>query len=1205
MNRPLDHLNDALVDQYARQGPGTSAAEEHLSNCEYCLDRVLLAQRVHFGLLEADPVNRAPYPECPNEQVLQELAAGICTREVAGPALKHTARCDHCGPLLNRYVEEFSDELTTEDRTLISQLATAKPGWSERFVLEQGLGTPEQVPRHSPQGHGAKKSFFARLLSPETSWWPKMAMAGALATVLVAFAAGPYLWSRFELYRAYRLVAAAYAERRTTEMRLTGVPYARYDALGVERGEGDQQPDSGSAWHEAKAFVGRKLSEGKRDQAWLEADGRVALLQGTSRSLAHAESTLEKARTQEKDNPIVEIDLAAAYFEQDSKVKPTNLQRTINLLNEVLHQPKLNNQERSVALFDLAIAYEKTEAWDMAVPIWEQFLQLDGSSPWAQEAQAHLKDAKSKLRPPRAQGYDHPSFFLTHAATQSLPAEVEEYQNIALELWLPRAVEDPKSDSYKAVAVLADLLAQQHSDPWLKDFSAKLGPGDLPAVQALSAAVVANEEDLHRQAIEQARTAARIFIQHGNAPGELRASIEEIYALRRSSRASDCVAQATALSKKASATRYRWIQSQLYLERAPCLNLRTELQLATNDLAHSLEIAESSHFPVLALRNIQISAGIKLLQHKYDESWREAESGVARYWQGIYPPIRLEQLYSVMWECARESDLLYGARALLEHTLQMRSDLAVGMRRDRAHEMQLHERLANIFHALNETTLENEEIRKAELLKKDTPESSENFSLVTRIDAADFRLDHGDAEFALATLKPVGELLKAAQDNFISLSYFQVLGAAHLRLKQLSDAESAYHSAIQLADKTLDLLHDGNRRSQWMKAADESYRGLVRVLLEKRKDADALYFWEKYKGSALVQGPALKQSREIAPLHRTPPQWRIDDKLVGVPEQTRLVYAIFDDGVQIWAVNTNGIQSRWVDVKQEDVVQIVREFVEKCATASSNLAAIQIQGGKLFSLFLQPVVPQMTESQTIVVELDRATYELPLEALLSPDGWYFGARYSVVYSPGILMERELREPETIGRQEPLFLVNAGRTENGRYLPGEELERTTIAQVFPNSKVIDSEHISRSQVTGGMSQSHIFHFIGHGRSDDEGGYLVLGKAESLRAKDISPELLRGERLAVLSACSTGVSGEDGLLDTGNLVHSFLAGGVPSVIASRWNVDSENTAKLMSTFYRHLERRETVAKSISEARREMLKIQKHPYYWAGFNLSGRAN
>jgi CHAT domain-containing protein len=111
--------------------------------------------------------------------------------------------------------------------------------------------------------------------------------------------------------------------------------------------------------------------------------------------------------------------------------------------------------------------------------------------------------------------------------------------------------------------------------------------------------------------------------------------------------------------------------------------------------------------------------------------------------------------------------------------------------------------------------------------------------------------------------------------------------------------------------------------------------------------------------------------------------------------------------------------------------------------------------------------------------------------------------------------------------------------------------------------------------------------------------------SLKARYFSPEILKRSRLAVLSACSTGVGRENGLLDTDNLVHSFLSAGVPSVIASHWNVDSASTGKLMSSFYEHLAKGESVAGSIHNARNEMLTNQSHPYYWAGFTLAGRAN
>jgi CHAT domain-containing protein len=110
-------------------------------------------------------------------------------------------------------------------------------------------------------------------------------------------------------------------------------------------------------------------------------------------------------------------------------------------------------------------------------------------------------------------------------------------------------------------------------------------------------------------------------------------------------------------------------------------------------------------------------------------------------------------------------------------------------------------------------------------------------------------------------------------------------------------------------------------------------------------------------------------------------------------------------------------------------------------------------------------------------------------------------------------------------------------------------------------------------------------------------------DSLSAADFQPSILRSMRLGVLSACSTGRGQKDGLLDTQNLVHSFLAGGVPSVVASRWSVDSESTARLMNAFYEGLHKQKTISEALHSARVEILHAQPHPFYWAAFNLSGR--
>src|SRR5262249_12929488 len=137
------------------------------------------------------------------------------------------------------------------------------------------------------------------------------------------------------------------------------------------------------------------LRSNKADPQWLQVQGRALLWVATPGNLEKAEKDFEKARSEGLDTPSLEIDLAASYFERDSRADHPNLQRSLNLLNEVLSKPKLSNEDRASALYNLAIAYEKTQAWDLAVETWEKYLEVDSSSGWAQEAKQHLKDGKA------------------------------------------------------------------------------------------------------------------------------------------------------------------------------------------------------------------------------------------------------------------------------------------------------------------------------------------------------------------------------------------------------------------------------------------------------------------------------------------------------------------------------------------------------------------------------------------------------------------------------------------------------------------------------------------------------------------------------------------------------------------------------------------------------------------------------------------
>ncbi|MGB9119365.1 MAG: CHAT domain-containing protein, partial [Candidatus Angelobacter sp.] len=473
----------------------------------------------------------------------------------------------------------------------------------------------------------------------------------------------------------------------------------------------------------------------------------------------------------------------------------------------------------------------------------------------------------------------------------------------------------------------------------------------------------------------------------------------------------------------------------------------------------------------------------------------------------------------------------------------------------------------------------------------------DNYRTVNTFKTAENELQRQEAERALATLKAMFMLVERTQDKELALNYYRLLGGVHLRLQHLDEARDSFESAIEIADTGLEGLTNSTDRLSWKQATEESYRGAIRVLLAQKKDREALERWEQYKGQ-ISQRPLAAEMPAATAVSAT------RKSILQLPSSPslRLIYANFADGVQIWSVKNGEIHSSWVKIAKNDLENEIRLFAEQCATPDSSLIDVERQGLKLYALLIQPVAAELAEAKAVIVELDQSSYDLSLEGLKTPSGAYFGEKYSVVYSPGLWTEQLLRSPGTIGQAQSLFLLDA--THSG-YLPGMDVERAFIAKTFPKSRVVDAENANWGNLRPEVAASQIFHFMGHGRPSRSGTDLVLSPKESLGAADFTPDRFARSEMVVLAACSSGRSGKEGLQDNQNLVHSFLAAGVPRVVASHWNVDSGSTSQLMVSFYRHMLTDPTVAEAMLDARRDVLKKTPHPYYWAGFSITGRVN
>src|SRR6266700_2370459 len=193
-------------------------------------------------------MNQVAHTKCPDESVLEKIAAGVCPPEVEIQALQHAALCNVCGPRLRRYLKIFSPAQPSEgEAALVSQLQTSQPEWQRDWV------------RKNVAPSVSDRAFIHEL--PPAPWWRKFASASAamfkplalaprgfilavpvMAVVILAVLQGPTIAGHMQIQSAQSRVASGFAERRTTEMRLTSVGYAPYQPFPTELG-GESERD--------------------------------------------------------------------------------------------------------------------------------------------------------------------------------------------------------------------------------------------------------------------------------------------------------------------------------------------------------------------------------------------------------------------------------------------------------------------------------------------------------------------------------------------------------------------------------------------------------------------------------------------------------------------------------------------------------------------------------------------------------------------------------------------------------------------------------------------------------------------------------------------------------------------------------------------------------------------------------------------------
>ncbi len=149
----------------------------------------------------------------------------------------------------------------------------------------------------------------------------------------------------------------------------------------------------------------------------------------------------------------------------------------------------------------------------------------------------------------------------------------------------------------------------------------------------------------------------------------------------------------------------------------------------------------------------------------------------------------------------------------------------------------------------------------------------------------------------------------------------------------------------------------------------------------------------------------------------------------------------------------------------------------------------------------------------------------------------------------------------------------------------------------------------------LNKYRVLHFASHALIDDKKpvrSAILLALDEDpaedglLQTREIY-NLKINANLVILSACQTGlgqfIRGEG----IEGLNRAFFYSGASSVLISLWSVNDQATSRLMFEFYRSLRIPKTPIQALREAKIEMIHSRtiSHPFYWAGFIITGDAD
>lgn len=1088
----------------------------------------------------------------------------------------------------------------------------------------------------------------------QSRWWRRRISIGyvaAAAVIVIGVAFG--IWRVFifesDVTKGTKALALAYREQRPFEARISGLTYA--PALTTRGGEPKVDPTA------------RNLAESILLEAVLThpsatthyAAGRLYLAE---KNFDEAIKQFEEAN--EPNNAQLQSDYGAALLEygiafennEDGSAKVEAFARSLEHLNRALSiNPSLHE-----ALFNRAILHQQMMLLDRAAEDWHTYLEQDPQGPWAAEARQYLEQLEEHQSRAEQNRETLTENFLracrgkeAEQAWALFSPNREKLIGELLATYLDSATDSSNTAGREALGALAyagELDERRCGDHYTADmarFYRTASRQQLPAARVGSQLMRQAQEAYDRANVNIAagkRAEARaIFMKIGDQCDAQLATYWLALHLWEQSQIQQSQAMFDPLLRACQANQHLWLYARSLHQQAGIAFKRNgySSSIAYEDEARRMAERFNDVWLICSARSAAIDH-YRFLGNR-DALFRQIAAGWGGLGTSSLEPLALWRQYDTLAQaftrfayfdaaidCALEA-LKFAAR-IGEFVTVSYSQTNLGMLYGKA------QRFDDAFSTVQrayEAASAAADPAVGHLMQVNTTVQMGHLHRA-RGEFAEARgqYDHALELYNQYNLRDPSNLYQTRKGRLACYLALDDTAAAQQELALLLPMMDEYRAKI-IEVENRDNFFDGEqsvydlgielaavRLQDWPKAFDYAEESRARSLLDLM-NANA-------RGMSRDGKPGQKQKGETQPL----PLSEIQSRL---PADARLLeYAVLDNQLLIWVVaGDDTLQHAAVPVTQADLTETVLRFR---AALQSDTEAAHIESRRLarelFRRLIAPIADELVDSHRLFIVPDKVLCELPWDALTSTDGRVLLEKYLLMLSPSassFARCTEIAAQKDDGRDERILAIgnpSFDRTAFPRLesLGAAESEARTIASLYAAGPPLIGLQARESAVCEALAGVDILQFAGHCLIDERSpmrSSLLLARESSggasapdglLQAQEICGLRMPRLRLAVLSACQTGVEryyGGEGMI---GMARAFLAARVPLVVASLWPVDSAPTARLMIEFHENRRHGMHTAEALREAKRGLLRKSEDPYrdasLWAAFAvIGGQAN